>query len=72
LLSTAKLAFLSPLRAVILGKKETHGGNDALPDLTLETQIGLAQLGTFLTKLSDLGALSKGGIKTVVNTLSDA
>jgi len=48
------------------------GGNDALPDLTLETQIGLAQLGTFLTKLSDLGALSKGGIKTVVNTLSDA
>jgi len=35
----------------------TDRRNDALPDLTLETQIGLAQFGTFLTELSNLGAL---------------
>jgi hypothetical protein len=40
----------------ILGGR-TDRRNDALPDLTLETQIGLAQFGTFLTKLSNLGTL---------------
>jgi hypothetical protein len=37
--------------------ERTDRGNDAFPNLTLETQIGLAQFGAFLTKLSDLGAL---------------
>lgn len=39
----------------------------AFPNLTLETQIGLAQFGAFLTKLSNLGALKerKKGVKRV-------
>jgi hypothetical protein len=53
-------------------RRDTHRGDDALPDLTLEAQIGLAQLGAFLTKLSNLCALWKMGIKGVANMLGDA
>jgi hypothetical protein len=35
----------------------TDRRKDALPNLTLETQIGLAQFGAFLTELSNLGTL---------------
>ena len=43
-------------RADVLGER-TDRRNDALPNLTLETQICLAQFGAFLTELSNLGAL---------------
>jgi hypothetical protein len=43
-------------RGDVLGER-TDRRNDALPNLTLKTQIGLAQFGAFLTELSNLGAL---------------
>ena len=50
----------------------THRRNDALPNLALEAQIGLPQLGAFLTKLSNLRALCEKVLRgRVVKTVND-
>lgn len=53
-----------PSVSFLLSRRDILGGrayrrNDALPNQTLEAQIGLAQFGALLTELRDLRTLGK-------------
>ena len=54
--ATHLLSVSQKSRGNVVGER-TDRRDDALPDLTLKTQICLAQFGAFLTELSNLGTL---------------
>lgn len=59
------MSFLLSRKVTVVGR--TYRRNDALPDLALEAQIGLAQFGALLTELSDLRTLWEKEVKRVAS-----